>query len=191
MFKPKGNRHLIIPLMALLMTLSSASAYAVPPLWLQLRHTTSVGEGTKHPQHLFYVITDPNCPYCHELWSELQPYYSQGLRVRYVMVGIIADNSPGKAAAILEARHPAAALDKDERGWQSLPDDMGGGIPPLANPKPKTLALLKDDEKLMHDLGVQGTPALIYLDSHGVMQILQSVPNPATLAAIVKEAAPK
>ncbi|HEV7165906.1 MAG TPA: thiol:disulfide interchange protein DsbG [Gammaproteobacteria bacterium] len=191
MLKSKWNSRSFFSLTALLMLLVSATSYAAPPLWLKLRHTPSVGEGTKHPQHLFYVITDANCPYCHELWAELQPYYNQGLRVRYVMVGILADNSPGKAAAILEARHPAAALDRNERDWQRLPDDMGGGIPPLAKPKAKTLALLKSDEQLMHDLGVQGTPALIYIDSHGAMQIIQSVPDPTALAGIVHDAAAK
>lgn len=149
-----------------------------------------MAEGATHPHHLFYVVTDANCPYCNELWQKLRPFYGQGLQVRYVMVGILSDSSPGKAAAILEARPPAAALDKDEAGYGKLPDDLGGGMRPLAKPKPRTLAALKSNERLMVDLGAQGTPVLIYLDSKGEMRVIQSVPPETALPGIVRDAAP-
>lgn len=192
MLKSKWNSRYFFSFTALLMLLvSTASSAANPPLWQKLGRATYVTEGAKQPQHLFYVITDANCPYCNELWRELQLFYGQGLEVRYVMVGILSDSSPGKAAAILEAKDPVAALDRDETQYGKLPDDLGGGIAPLASPKPKTLTALKSNEQLMHDLGVQGTPALIYIDSHGMMQTIQSVPTLATISGIVAEAAPK
>lgn len=150
-----------------------------------------MAEGDAHPRHVVYVITDANCPYCNELWQELRPFYAQGLQVRYVMVGILSDSSPGKAAAILEARDPAAALDQDESGYGKLPDDLGGGIRPLAKPKPRTFAVLKSNERLMYDLGAQGTPVLIYRDSKGDMRVIQSVPPTAALPEIVGDAASK
>lgn len=190
MHKPKGHLRLSLAATALLMSLfSAASSAANPPLWQKLGKATYVTEGAKQPQHLFYVITDANCPYCNELWRELQLFYGQGLQVRYVMVGILSDSSPGKAAAILEAKDPSAALDQDEAQYGKLTDDLGGGIVPLANPKPKTLAALKSNEKLMRDLGVQGTPALIYVDSHGMLQTIQSVPTLASLGTLVSDAA--
>ena len=168
----------------------AVTSAADPQLWQRLGQAAWVQEGASHPQHLFYVVTDANCPYCNELWQKLQPFYGQGLRVRYVMVGILSDSSPGKAAAILEARDPATVLDRDEAGYGKLPDDLGGGIRPLAHPKPATLAALKSDERLMRDLGGQGTPMLIYRDSKGELHVIQSVPPEAALPGIVHDAAP-
>lgn len=182
---------MVLPAAALMASLASATAFAAdPPLWQRLGQAAWVEEGARHPQHLFYVVTDANCPYCNELWQKLQPFYGQGLQVRYVMVGILADSSPGKAAAILEARDPAAMLDKDEAGYGKLPDDLGGGIRPLAKPKPRTISALRSNEHLMYDLGAQGTPVLIYRDSTGKMHVIQSVPPTAALPEIVRDAAP-
>src|ERR1700719_3421568 len=172
-----------------------ASAGPVVPsadttLWLRVQRTTWVMQGARRPEHLIYVITDANCPYCHDLWLSLQPLYARGLQVRYVMVGIISSDSSGKAAAIIEARDPSAALDRNERQWSWLPDDLRGGSPPIPRPKPATAAALKANEQLMHDLGVQGTPALIYRSCDHVMYVIRSAADPAKLKSIVSAAAP-
>ena len=57
------------------------------------------------------------------MWLSLQSFYASGLQVRYVMVGILSRDSPGKAAAILEAPNPSLALDQNERSWARLADD--------------------------------------------------------------------
>ena len=174
----------------------SAAASAAPhsqladaSLWPRLQQATWVMQGAHRPGHLIYVVTDANCPYCHDLWLSLQPLYAQGLQVRYLLVGIIASDSPGKAAAILEAGDPSAALDKNEREWARLPDDLGGGIPPLKAPRPATLAALRANEQLMHELGVRGTPALIYRGADRAMHVVQSASDPQTLKSIVSAAA--
>lgn len=158
-------------------------------VWARLQRAAWVSQGPAHPQHLLYMITDANCPFCHDLWLELQPLYAQHLQVRYVMVGILARDSPGKAAAILEAAHPSAALDRNEKRWASLPDDLGGGIPPARRPRPATLAAIEANEALMHDLGIRGTPALIYRDAARALHVVQSTPDAAKLRAIVTAAA--
>jgi len=185
---PRLRRLLAAVMSSGLLFLAVTPASGVTP-WQELGRSKWVREGAPRPKHLIYVITDANCPYCHELWSELGPFYRQGLAVRYVMVGILTDTSPGKAAAILEAGDPAAALDRAETRWNSLPDDMGGGIAPLARPIPSVLAGLKDNEALMRELGVQGTPALLYRDTAGKLHLVQSVPDAGSLATIVNGAA--
>ncbi len=191
MFRAKQIRRLIVPVVLMWASLGSMASFAAdPPLWQRLGHAAWVAEGARPARHLFYVVTDANCPYCNELWQKLRPLYGQGLQVRYVMVGILSDSSPGKAAAILEARDPAAMLDKDEAGYGKLPGDFGGGLRPLAKPKPGTLAALKSNERLMYDLGGQGTPMLIYRDPKGELRVIQSVPPVAALPGLVRDAAP-
>ena len=158
--------------------------------WVKLQHAGWVAQGAPRPEHLIYVIADANCSFCHDLWLSLQPLYRHGLQVRYVLVGIIADDSPGKAAAIMEARDPAAALDRNERQWARLADDLGGGIPPLKAPRPATLAAIHANEELMHSLGVPGTPAIIYRSADHAVHVVQSVSDPGKLAALVSAATP-
>lgn len=171
----------------------ATTAPAAPPgesPWLRLQRATWVRQGAEHPEHLIYVITDANCPYCHDLWLSLQPHYRRGLEVRYLLVGIIASDSPGKAAAILEAPSPSRALDRNEKQWGRLPGDLGGGIPPLKSPRSETLAALRANEQLMHDLGASGTPALIYRSADHVVHLVQSAADPAKLESILSSAAP-
>jgi thiol:disulfide interchange protein DsbG len=88
------------------------------------------------------------------------------------------------------ARNPSLALDRNERQWARLPGDLGGGIPPLQRPKPATVAALRANEQFMHDLGLQGTPALMYRSGDHVMHAIQSASDPAKLKSIVSAAAP-
>jgi hypothetical protein len=176
-------------------TPSSGAAQQVPlpaatGMWQRLERAAWVMQGAPRPVHLIYVITDADCPYCHELWLSLQPFYASGLQVRYVMVGVVSRDSPGKAAAILEAPSPSLALEQNEKNWARLPDDLGGGIASLRRPKSATLAALSSNEELMHDLGVQGTPALIYRSADHAMHVVQSAPEPAKLRSIIAAAAP-
>jgi thiol:disulfide interchange protein DsbG len=149
-----------------------------------------VRQGAQHPEHLIYVITDANCPYCHDLWLSLQPYYTRGIQVRYLMVAVIASDSRGKAAAILEAQDPSRALDRNERQWARLPGDLGGGIPALQSPKPETLAALRTNEQLMRELGARGTPALVYRSADHALHVVQSSADPARLESILSGATP-
>jgi protein-disulfide isomerase len=52
------------------------------------------------------------------------------------------------------------------------------------------MAALRANELLMHDLGVHGTPALIYRSADHVLHVLRSASDPAKLKTIVDAAAP-
>lgn len=168
----------------------TAAEAASASLWQRLQRAAWVAQGAEHPEHVVYVITDANCPFCHDLWLSLQPLYAHKLQVRYVMVGILSSSSPGKAAAVLEAPSPSVALDRNEKQWARLTDDPGGGIAPLRKPRTATLAALEANERLMHDLGLQGTPGLIYRGADALMHVNQSAPNSARLKSIVDAASP-
>lgn len=154
-----------------------------------LQGSTWFAEGARQPRHVIYAVVDPNCPFCHELWQSAQSLYRSGVQVRYLLVGILAENSPGKAAAIMEAPNPAAAWDWNETHWQQLPGDTGGGIRPLSRPSPKSLTAIRRNEALVHDLGIQGTPAIIYMDKQGRLHVIQSTPDTAALRRIADDAA--
>lgn len=171
-----------------------ASAAAPPSMadpWQGLRDTKWIAQGAKVPRHVVYVVIDPNCPYCHELWTKLQPRFGKGLQVRYVMVAFLAPSSPGKAAAILEARDPVAALTLNEKNWGSLPEDFGGGIKPLPAASEATKQALEKNSQVIHDAGVIGTPGLIYRDRNGRTRIIQAVPSDTALDELIAGASAK
>jgi thiol:disulfide interchange protein DsbG len=76
-------------------------------------------EGSAGPVVTAFV--DLNCVYCSRLWRQLRaPIASGQLRVRWVPVAVIAPDSEGLAAALLQHPDPVAALAAHESGTQRL-----------------------------------------------------------------------
>ncbi len=92
------------------------------------------------------------------------------MQIRHVMVGVIREDSPGKAAAILEASDPQAALTQNER------DHDKGGIAPLKTIPAETSAKLNSNVELMRRLGFSGTPGLVAQGSNGALTLQSGVP---------------
>lgn len=152
----------------------------VPPpdlesAWTQLEKAAWIAEGPANPKRIVYVFDDPNCPYCHTLWRASQPYLDKGLQVRHVMVAILGPTSPGKAAAILGADDPVAALGRHGRDYDK------GGVAPVAKIDPRVRARIDANNALMQALGVRATPAIFYRDTGGRVRSVLGMPQPSTL----------
>jgi thiol:disulfide interchange protein DsbG len=157
--------------------------------WTQLETADWIAEGAQKPEHVLYAFVDPNCPYCHQLWVNLQSQYRHGLQVRFILVGIISNTSPTKAAAILESDNPLRALQRNEREWNRSPGGSpGGGIAPLHQLDFSMRLRLMMNYKRARDFGIIGTPGLVWKDRTGAIQVLQTSPPPAQLAEIVQSA---
>lgn len=157
--------------------------------WPKLGSSDWIAQGADHPRHILYEFIDPNCSYCHQLWEEMQPHYEHGLQVRYILVGIISESSPVKAAAILEAADPARALRQNERLWGENPDgSAGGGIQPVKYLDFSMLVKLRQHERLTDAFGIIGTPGLVWKDTHDQIHVLQSAPLPDELMRIIESA---
>lgn len=146
--------------------------------WKTLGEATWVAEGAKRPKHIVYVFTDTECPYCHRLWEAVAPRLEKnGVQVRNVMVAVIAPQSEGRAAAVLNADDPTATLLQHERNFGNSP------VKPLATVPDAIARKLGFNNALMDTLGVGGTPAVIYQDK-GRVRIVQGVPQEDELDAI-------
>ena len=151
-------------------------------LFGKLQSADFVVEGATNPKSIVYVFVDPNCPYCHHVWMALQYYEKVGLQARWLPVGVIKPSSLGRAAAILEAADPAAALRTNETGYR--PIDVEGGIPALANPKPATVAKLEANLALMRAFGLRGVPGMVWQDAGGTVYVRPGVPRMQELPRI-------
>ncbi|WP_297388297.1 thioredoxin fold domain-containing protein [Acidiferrobacter sp.] len=182
----RGTMRVTAAIFALLMATGTAQARSADHnrLWAFVRHTTAIREG-RGPVRL-YVFFDPNCPYCHALYETLQPIIrSQGLGVRWVPVGILALSSYGKAAALLEAAHPAAAMARMEAGFHG----GRGAIRPRRATAPVARALLYNIH-LFEAAGAQGVPFLVYKTRADHVHTVTGEPPATVLADIASRIAP-
>lgn len=163
-------------------------------VWGQLQKSHWVADGNDKAPRTVYVFTDPNCPYCNKLWSDARPWVDSGkVQLRHVIVGILTPTSPGKAAAVLADKNPVARLNAYERGQAaSSAKALASGRPrPLSDRGMKPLAAipaaiqaqLDANEKIMSNLGLRATPALVWRDAKRAVQMRTGAPDP-TLAEI-------
>lgn len=147
--------------------------------WTALEAAAWVQDGSPTAERIVYAFTDANCPFCNELWRSARPWVEAGkVQIRHVMVGVIRADSTAKAAAILEADDPQAALTQNEL------NHSGGGITPLATIPAETNAKLNSNVELMRRLGFSGTPGLVARNSDGSLTFQSGAPRGAGLEAL-------
>lgn len=125
--------------------------------WRELATSTFVQVGTG--KTTVYDFFDPNCPYCAQSFETELPFVQSGkLTVRFIPVGALTPSSFGKAAAILESKDPAQALDTDLIGV--LRYDTGGieGV----QPTPAVRRALDRNLALLQQTGADLVPDLVF-----------------------------
>lgn len=145
--------------------------------WAQLESATWVLDGKANAPRIVYTFSDPNCPYCHRFWEAARPWVDSGkVQIRHLLVGIIKADSASKAAAILEAPDPSAALQENERNASQ------GGIQPAANVSASVRNTLAANQLLMMSQGFRGTPGILFLDEKGSLQKINGMPQGTALS---------
>lgn len=140
--------------------------------WAQLGAANSVVDGQASAARIVYTFTDPNCPYCHRFWDAARPWVDAGkVQIRHIMVGIIKQDSAGKAAAILSAADPSAALLEHEhnhaKGGIAASQDIPAGI----------RQTLSENQQLMLSMGFRGTPGIVVRGPDGILSKFSGMPQ--------------
>jgi len=133
-------------------------------LWNKLdKESHWVAEGSEKAATTVYFFTDPNCPYCKRLWKDAQPWVESGkVQIRHIPVGVLGESSRKKAAYILAAKDKTKALIDNESGKNAAKEDA------ISSAQSKQL---DENLMLMQQLGASGTPAILYLDETGLLQL--------------------
>lgn len=148
--------------------------------WQKLEQSTWVQDGDPSASRIVYAFTDPNCPYCNQFWVAARPWVEAGkVQIRHVMVGVIRQDSPAKAAAILDATSPHDALAQNEMNYSN------GGILPSRSISPAMATKLEKNAALMTELGFSGTPALVFRKADGTLGNIAGLPQDAALEMIL------
>jgi thiol:disulfide interchange protein DsbG len=145
-------------------------------VWEQLEQADWVREGSAGAERVVYVFMDPECPFCNAFWRAARPYVGEEVQLRHIMVGILRPTSLPKAARILGAEDPAAALAEHEQSHAS------GGIEPLQPVPAELRERVEANNRLMQALGAHATPAIYYEDREGRVQQLMGMPRLGTIA---------
>lgn len=149
--------------------------------WGKLEGSSWVATGTlTNPKSVIYVFLDPNCVFCSLAAKALIPYEAVGLQVRWIPVGLLARDSLGKAAAIMESDNPGQTLAKHEMAHGKPGEDTLKAV----TPKPETAKKLQSNAALMTEMGFNGTPAILYKDTKGNVLAKGGMPRLAELPAI-------
>jgi thiol:disulfide interchange protein DsbG len=150
----------------------------------RIREATWIAEG-KGP-HVLYVFFDPNCPYCNQVFQDLRPWVTRGeVEVRWIPVGILMETSRGKAAALLEAKDPRAALYTNENQFSR--QHGFGGVTEEPLPQDTTIKKLEANARLLSVTPDNAVPSLVFHDKAGVAMIVRGAPPKAQLEAIVRQ----
>lgn len=151
-------------------------------LYQSLEKSSHVVEGTlKNPKSILYAFVDANCPFCHYTWKALQPYEKVGLQVRWILVDTLGPTSLPKAIEVMAASDKAAAFKKMELGhgkaWTAPAQATAAAQPAVA-------AAIANNNALMGQFGIAGTPGVIWKDKHGKVQIKAGMPRLSELPAM-------
>ncbi|PLC50879.1 thiol:disulfide interchange protein DsbG [Pollutimonas subterranea] len=148
--------------------------------WADLESATWVLDGKADAPRVIYTFTDANCPYCHLFWEAARPWVDAGkVQLRHLLVGLIKEDSPTKAAAILGASDRSAALRENEVKYDQ------GGITPAKSVPEDVQRTLDDNQMLMLSMGFRGTPGIIVRDGEGLIQKYNGMPQQGVLAEVL------
>jgi thiol:disulfide interchange protein DsbG len=183
-------RIVLAGLTAGLLTASGAARAATAPPSLgsmagAIQNAPAISEGAQGSaiKTELYVFMDPNCIFCHIAWKALQPYEAEGLAIHWIPLGFLKPDSPGKAAALLQAENGPALLKQLETHYSEK--DESGGIAPLPTIPAAAQSKLASNAQLFQTLGFQGTPTVVYRDAHGAWQSIDGLPRLGTLPALL------
>lgn len=142
-------------------------------VWQELEQSHWIRDGDPDAERILYTFTDPNCPYCARFHEQSRPWVEAGrVQLRHVMVGILRQDSPAKAAALLGADDPVAALQQHQ--------DSDAGIE--ASPQPREIEeRVRANNQLFEGLGLMATPTTYFRRDDGRLEQVQGAPDEARL----------
>lgn len=148
--------------------------------WARLEKTAWIADGNDDAPRIVYAFMDPNCPYCHRFWQAARRWVQSGkVQLRHILVGVIREDSANKAAAIMTAASPSKAFAFHEQNHAQ------GGIEGLDVIPDAVRARLDQNERLMMELGIRGTPGLLFQDETGLVQTLSGMPPPEDMEHVL------
>lgn len=134
-----------------------------------------ITEGQESAPAEIYVFLDPECPHCHTFWESTRKFVDNGsLKVHWLPVAFLTQDSLGKVAAFVQSEDPVSGLNEGEKSFRE------GGLVPLKEEaiKDSTMELADQNIQFMRSFDSNGTPTIVYKTTEGkVYTIDRSIPE--------------
>ncbi|ODU30190.1 MAG: hypothetical protein ABS93_02020 [Thiobacillus sp. SCN 62-729] len=151
---------------------------AVDQVLAQAPKTAWFSEGQS--KRIVYVFFDPNCAGCNFLYKSLRSFVQSGqVSIRWIPVAVVNETSLGKAAAILQAKDPIAALARNEEHYQMENGGIEEDIPDAV-----TEQRLHANTRLLSELPVPVVPTMVFADRNGNAVLIQGALSPLALRKV-------
>ncbi|QCT19718.1 thiol:disulfide interchange protein DsbG [Jejubacter calystegiae] len=149
-------------------------------MWKRLQAAPGLEEGSQSAACQVVVFADPFCPYCNQFWHQAQPWVKQQkISIKTQLVGVIRQDSALHAAAILGAKDP-------NKAWRDFENSNGKVKPPRLEQTPRPIFnQIQNNQRLMEELGANGTPAIYYLNKDRVLQQIVGMPDEQQMKNLV------
>jgi len=146
--------------------------------WAQITSSHWLRDGAPDDKatRIIYGFFDANCIFCHYAWLAFEPYMQQGLQIRWIPVAVIGETSAVKAAALYGAQDASAAMRAGHTNWES------GGFEQADHVSADVQDRLDAHLTLMRKVGAGGTPAFLWKDASGKVQIAHGMPRLSKIA---------
>ena len=148
--------------------------------WEALAGSGWIPDGPDTAPRVVYAFTDPNCPFCHRFYETTRDWVdTDQVQIRHVMVGVLREDSLPKAATLLAADDPSAALAEHEANFDN------GGVRPADRLPAGAQQTVQTNNRLMAELGVRGTPSVFYRDADGDIRLERGLPRGEALETVM------
>lgn len=136
--------------------------------------------GTMMAANTVYVLFDPQCPHCANLWQASQPLLRQA-RFVWLPVSMLNAKSLPQGAAILTAADPVQAMAEHEKSLIA----GQGGISASASIPDEVKAAIEHNTTLLNRLGGDAVPYIVARDPQGGARSVGGAMPTAQLAAFI------
>lgn len=168
-------------------TSTYVDAYIAKTILTYLPDTVQFSEGSADAPFQITVMADPNCSACHYFYDVAKPSIDNGkLRINWILVAFVKPDSEAKAAAIMSADDPAAAMALNESGFDSSTEEGGANIPDELTDEQK--ASVAKNMTFMRNAGLGSTPTILFYDKNGEFKFIKG--SPRDMAGFIKEHSP-
>lgn len=127
--------------------------------WQDLNEASFISNKKPEATKVIYVFFDANCPFSQLAWLALQPYVEIGLEVRWLPVAYLQPSSKKKAASLLNS--PKVS---QEEMLAQLMQPKNQVEQDFDSYTPENLNQLEANTQLMQSLGLNATPAWVWLN---------------------------
>lgn len=131
---------------------------AMAAFWERSSALAGVDTGPPDAEKRMLVYFDPNCPVCAQQWAVLRPYMDR-VRIRWIPVAYQDASSVKRAAGLLSASDPVAALAVNEQAFD-FATGKGGYLPEREPPASAIEQVQRNTRSAMKAGDLTGTPTL-------------------------------